>query len=431
MYFWYILPEKTIPIRKLIFLAYLLFFSLGGSLFAQSSDFTVGATIGCAPHTFNFSDQSSPTPMAWSWDFGDGNTSTSKDPSNTYYTAGVYTVKLEVTFAGGGKITTTKTDYITVYKKPTANFTATNTSGCEDLPVSFTNQSTQGSGSIKSYFYDFGNTFSDTVQNPTHIYRTDGVFDVKLVIEDVNGCQDVKEIKTLVNVLPIPTANFTTGQQIGCSYPHQVTYINTTTANTTGSLTYAWDFGNGNYSTVRAPTTVYQAPSNYNVRLIATNALGCKDTAFKNSYIKVEVPKASFNSSSVVGCPPLMANFSNTSQPAGGNFKWSFGSVASSISADTSVVFNNSGNYTVKLVFTSPNGCKDSIIKTNHVQVSQRRMQSLARMILQAAGRHIRLTSPHLAPQGPHGNGYLATVPSPHNATPKKSIWIPGNLRFH
>ncbi len=308
--------------------------------------------------------------MAWSWDFGDGNTSTSKDPSNTYYTAGVYTVKLEVTFAGGGKITTTKTDYITVYKKPTANFTATNTSGCEDLPVSFTNQSTQGSGSIKSYFYDFGNTFSDTVQNPTHIYRTDGVFDVKLVIEDVNGCQDVKEIKTLVNVLPIPTANFTTGQQIGCSYPHQVTYINTTTANTTGSLTYAWDFGNGNYSTVRAPTTVYQAPSNYNVRLIATNALGCKDTAFKNSYIKVEVPKASFNSSSVVGCPPLMANFSNTSQPAGGNFKWSFGSVASSISADTSVVFNNSGNYTVKLVFTSPNGCKDSIIKTNHVQVS-------------------------------------------------------------
>lgn len=277
---------------------------------------------------------------------------------------------LEVTFAIGGKVSTTKTNYVTVYKKPTADFSVTNVTGCEDLPVSFTNKSTKGTGNISSYFYDFGNTFSDTSQNPTHIYRQAGIYDVKLIITDVNGCQDVKEIKTLVNVLPIPTTNFTSGQQIGCTYPHQVTFINTSVANVTGSVTYAWDFGNGNYSTVKAPSTVYQSDGNFNVRLIVTNSLGCKDTLIKKNFIKVEIAKASFNSSSIVGCPPLVANFSNTSSPAGGAFNWSFGSVASSKAADTSVLFNNSGNYTVKLIFTSPNGCKDSVTKVNHVQVS-------------------------------------------------------------
>lgn len=282
----------------------------------------------------------------------------------------MYTVTLEVTFPGGSKVSTTKTDYIAIYNKPTADFTATNVNGCEDLPVSFTNKSTKGTGNITSYFYDFGNTFSDTARNTTHIYRTAGTYDVKLIVTDVYGCQDVKEIKTLVNVLPVPTPNFASGQQIGCSYPHQVSFVNTTSANATGSVTYAWDFGNGNFSTVKSPTTTYQIDGNFDVRLIVTNALGCKDTIVKKDFIKIQLAKANFNSSSVVGCPPLTANFSSTSTPPGGSYRWSFASVASSVAKDTSVVFKNSGNYNVKLVYISTNGCIDSITKPGHVQVS-------------------------------------------------------------
>lgn|GEM_PF-2346941 len=343
---------------------------MGSSLYAQSCDFNVSSTFGCAPYTVNFLDNSSPVPIAWTWDFGDGNTSTSKDPSNTYYTSSSYTVTLEVTFSGGNKVSTTKTNYISIYTKPTANFSASNVSGCEDLPVSFTNKSTKGSGAITKYFYDFGNTFSDTNQNPINTYRTPGVYDVKLIVTDVYGCQDVKEIKGLVNVLPIPTANFASGQQIGCSYPHQVNFVNTTTANAAGSITYDWDFGNGNYSIVKTPSTSYQISGNFNVRLIATNALGCKDTIIKPNFIKIQLAKASFNSLNEVGCPPLLANFSSTSTPVGGSYKWSFGSVANSNAADTSVLFKNSGNYTVKLVYTSTNGCVDSLVKTGLVQVS-------------------------------------------------------------
>ena len=50
---------------------------------------------------------------AWLWDFGDGATSTQKDPVHTYTAAGTYTVKLTVTNVAGSN-TATKTNYITV-----------------------------------------------------------------------------------------------------------------------------------------------------------------------------------------------------------------------------------------------------------------------------------------------------------------------------
>ncbi|MDX5320630.1 MAG: PKD domain-containing protein, partial [Bacteroidota bacterium] len=238
--------------------------------------------------------------------------------------------------------------------------------------MNFTNQSSAGTGPITSYFYDFGNTFSDTVASPRHIFRSPGTFDVKLIVTDVNGCQDIEEKKSLVTVLPVPDADFTSGNQVGCSFPHAVNFINTTTPNATGNVSYTWSFGNGNFSTVKAPSTTYNGPGNYTVRLIATNSLGCIDTMTKPGFINVEVAKASFNSNPNIGCPPLLVNFSSTSTPVstGNSYQWSFGSVATSKASDTSVSFRASGNYSVKLVLTTPNGCKDSIVKTNLVQVS-------------------------------------------------------------
>ena len=366
------MPERIPLIRRALMLCAVLFFSLKGEVFAQTCDFAVSSQVGCGPYTVNFIDQSTPNPIAWDWDFGDGNTSSAKDPSNTYYLSGVYTVTLKATFPGGAMVTTIKSNHITIHTKPTANFTSNNVSGCEDLTVSFTNQSTAGSSAITSYFYDFGNTFSDTARNTSHTYRNAGTYNVTLIVADANGCQDIEEKKFLVTVLPIPDADFASGDQVGCSLPHVVNFVNTTVNNATGTTTYAWDFGNGNTSVIKTPIITYAAAGNYNVRLIVTNALGCKDTIIKNNFVQVQIPKASFNSNNIVGCPPLLAGFSNTSTPniAGNTFLWTFGSVATSTAHDTSVLFKNPGTYTIKLVVTTAAGCKDSVTKTNHVQVS-------------------------------------------------------------
>jgi PKD repeat protein len=60
-----------------------------------------------------FTDTSTGNPTSWTWDFGDGTTSTLRHPSHDYTTNGRYTVRLTVRNAGGSS-TTTKTNYIKV-----------------------------------------------------------------------------------------------------------------------------------------------------------------------------------------------------------------------------------------------------------------------------------------------------------------------------
>ena len=77
------------------------------------ADFVGSPTSGVAPLTVDFSDLSANDPTSWSWNFGDGNTSTSQNPSHVYTTPGVYTVSLTASNAQGSDVET-KVDYITV-----------------------------------------------------------------------------------------------------------------------------------------------------------------------------------------------------------------------------------------------------------------------------------------------------------------------------
>lgn len=76
--------------------------------------FTQDTVSGDSPLTVRFTDQSLGTPTSWSWDFGDGSSSTRQNPSHTYTTAGTYTVKLTASDPAKGSDTVTKIELITV-----------------------------------------------------------------------------------------------------------------------------------------------------------------------------------------------------------------------------------------------------------------------------------------------------------------------------
>jgi len=80
---------------------------------APVAAFSATPTAGLAPLTVAFSDASTGSLTAWSWDFGDGSTSTAQHPSHTYAVAGTYTVSLTVSGPNGAD-SAVKTDYITV-----------------------------------------------------------------------------------------------------------------------------------------------------------------------------------------------------------------------------------------------------------------------------------------------------------------------------
>lgn len=155
----------------------------GGTPGAPVADFTGSPTNGCPTLTVNFTDQSTGDITGWSWDFGDGTSSTQQNPTHDYANPGAYTVSLTVTGPGGSD-TNTKTDYITVDDPAvTADFTGTPTSGDAPLDVSFTDQSSGAS----SWSWDFGDGNTSSAQNPTHTYTTAGVYTVTLTASNACG----------------------------------------------------------------------------------------------------------------------------------------------------------------------------------------------------------------------------------------------------
>lgn len=150
--------------------------------------FTVSDVNGCAPFCVTFTDTSSISSgsiSSYAWDFRNGVTSTTANPTICYPVAGNYDIKLIITSADGCTDTLEKSDLVTVYAPGTAAFSYSSNGPA----VTFTNASTGGSGSI-SYSWNFGDNTSSTDENPVHTYLFDGTYTACLMITDTAGCSD-------------------------------------------------------------------------------------------------------------------------------------------------------------------------------------------------------------------------------------------------
>lgn len=130
--------------------------------------------------TANFTDQTSPTPTAWLWAFGDGNTSTQQNPTHTYATAGSYNACLAITDSCG---TDTTCQLVTVCALPVAAIGVDTLQLWWQTPIPF---SDSGSGGT-SWWWDFGDGGTSTLQNPTHTYTQGGLFTVCLITTNACG----------------------------------------------------------------------------------------------------------------------------------------------------------------------------------------------------------------------------------------------------
>lgn len=150
-------------------------------------------TSGCAPLCVTFADLSTVAApgviTSWSWDFGDGNTSTSQSPSHCYNTPGNYTVILNITTADGCTSSITMPAYIAVYAMPVAAFGATPQPTTIINPViTFTDSSSNAA----SWLWSFGDVpnSTSTLQNPTFEYTDPTCYQVVLEVTSPDGCTD-------------------------------------------------------------------------------------------------------------------------------------------------------------------------------------------------------------------------------------------------
>lgn len=329
------------------------------------ADFSADVTSGFAPLAVQFTDLSTGSPASFAWDFGDGNISSTQNPKNTYNKAGLFTVKLTVSSSSGAS-SEIKTNLINAIgiDGPVAAFSADPTSGLKPLSVVFKDLS---SGNPTAWAWDFGDGNTSSKQNPSNIYNIEGLYTVGLTVSNDKGASS--EIKTnLINVTSGsgPQPNFSANPTSGLA-PLAVTFTDLSSGSPT---TWAWDFGNGNVSSVQNPTNTYNVAGLFSPSLTVSNAEGA-NTKVQNNLINVQAvggPVADFSANPTVGAKPLKVKFTDLTTSSPTSWVWSFGDGGSSSDQNPEHTYNVEGFFTVKLIASNANGASTQI-KQNLINV--------------------------------------------------------------
>ncbi|MBK9451982.1 MAG: PKD domain-containing protein [Bacteroidetes bacterium] len=278
-----------------------------------------------------FTDNTLNTPISWSWNFGDGNTSTLQNPTHTYAAAGSYSVCLTATNACGINVSC---QTVTVCQPPAAAFSNT----ANLLQLSFADAST---GVPTSWSWDFGDGGTSTSQNPSHTYAAPGTYNVCLTA--TNACSTSTSCQNVTVVCPPPVAGFST---IVLGFQANFTVQSTST----GTPTYSWDFGDGGTSVLFNPSHTYAVGGLYNVCLTMTTECGT-DTYCDTISVACPTPGTDF---SFAGNLSSMA-FTDLSSNSPNAWAWDFGD------GGTSTLQNPTHAYAVVGLFyvclTATNDC--------------------------------------------------------------------------
>jgi gliding motility-associated-like protein len=173
----------------------------------------IGAdTPACAPYEGHFSSLSSGG-QQFSWDFGDGGTSTDMNPVHNYPNTGNFTIKLVVIDSNTCNIIDSTTYQLTVNPKPTAEFNNTPVPAQNNTPTVFYNLSIGGT-QYKWMFGDGDSTIKLTMDTVMHQYNETGGFEACLITFNEFGCTDTvcHTVQSLITpLLDVPNA-FTPGR---------------------------------------------------------------------------------------------------------------------------------------------------------------------------------------------------------------------------
>ncbi len=234
-----------------------------------------------------------PAKWNYNWNFGDNNTSTTKETifdheyeiwgpnsdSNRLYLS----VVLENPEHPECR-DTSKAVIILKPPRPVAKIVGADSIGCVPLTLSFVIQ--YNYTYQDSTVWDFGDgVVAKGVSNITHTYDSIGIFYIKLrVVGDGGANYDYQ----FIEVYPKPIANFDANPTNLLLPNASVQFSNTSFY----SSSYRWDFGDGATSTLEDPVHSYTDSGSYTIQFVAITNKGCRDSITRENLIYVDDPGA-------------------------------------------------------------------------------------------------------------------------------------------
>ncbi len=325
-----------------------------------TANFFTDDSVFCSiPSTVNFTNTSFYS-NSYYWDFGDGNTSTSFNPSHTYTNFGTYTVSLIAVGplgsdsiiaqglidihpanpcitvlppSGGGFTQTSCAGTLYDVGGPNGNYYDNNDSwitispqGASSVTLTFTDFDIESPSSSITCNYDYieifdGNSLNSTslgqycntlTGSPGTITSTGGSITILLHADaGVNGRGFALNWSCIYPSAP-PVTLFTANDTLSCN-----TTINFTDLSTNGPTTWLWDFGDGNSSILQNPSHTYSSGGIYDITLTTSNSFGSNTNSIQN-YINILDLNYSTISDSSCGSSSLILQTTSSSN----NIKW-------------------------------------------------------------------------------------------------------------
>lgn len=330
---------------------------------------SMGDTIyGCIPLPVDFSNNKIGSNQ-WLWDFGDGSTSNSINPTHTFTSPGTYTVSLKTSTANGCPMY--YENYTTIIIDSIKPLIHVNQFDCPSATIQLVDTNHK---SI-AWFWDFGDGTYSTLRNPTHTFPDTGIYDLTLTITTLSGC--VQSVfypnyldfsNCLVNGIPVPSGGSGSSSDSASTIdsslliaqrcaPQFVQFSNPTDS----SISWYWDFGDGNTSTLENPLHLYRAPGIFDITLIAQYQ-NKVDTIKWNDHVKVNGPEAKFGSIVTEGCDSLDIQFVDSSVNTS-YWNWQLtGYNPTTIPSPIYKIPYSNKNHSIQLMVKDSIGCSSSAV---------------------------------------------------------------------
>src|SRR5579872_1290295 len=249
---------------------------------------------------------------------------------------------------------------------PVANFIGSPISGTASLLVNFTDQSTN---SPTGWNWSFGDSTGSTLQSPSHMYNSPGIYTVALMASNTAGSNTLTRTNYITVTAPTVVAAFS-GTPTSGNIPLQVSFQDQSSGSPNS---WNWGFGDSSSSSMQNPSHTYTAAGTYTVSLTVSNG-SSTNSITKTNYITVtNVPlAAAFTGNPTSGQAPLLVAYSDQSTGSPTSWSWNFGDTINNTSnlQNPSHTYNSGGNYTVSL--TVGNGITTSTLtKNSYISVTQ------------------------------------------------------------
>lgn len=314
-------------------------------------DFAVSGIdrAGCSPHTVSFINNSTGGTL-FTWDFGDGNTTTTtrnRDTvRHTYTTAGEFTVLLR---ASNGCSDTSSTEQITVQATPAVGFDANQLQLCIGDTVKLTNTSESA-----TYRWSLGDGTSATTTNVNKVFGSAGTYRIWLTgaRQYTSGLVCIDSAYRDVIVTDTLPTQMRVSDSVSSCIPFTVNFTNTVV----NAASVTWDFGDGNLATGNNVSHTYTRVGTYKAVMIATLPGGCNYRAEQT--IRVSGPTGTLTYDAGIACFNQPVRFEVVSGGAQ-QYIYVFGDGDSLVTTNTVVnhIYRTTGSF-VPYVILSNGACR-------------------------------------------------------------------------